>query len=139
MKLPKPLTQPKIWLAGFLIWLGSLWFMSANSTTIEGIPPIPFFDKVCHFGYFFGGGGLLSAYFYSRRPTPPPWRQLILIVVLTLAAVGWIDEWHQTFTPGRSGNDPGDWLADVLGGFAGALVFRRFHHVFESARNQKSS
>lgn len=34
--------------------------------------------------------------------------------------VGIIDEYHQTFTPGRTGNDLGDWIADILGSIAGA-------------------
>jgi VanZ family protein len=32
------------------------------------------------------------------------------------AVVGLFDEAHQLMTPGRSGMDAGDWLADVLGG-----------------------
>jgi VanZ family protein len=36
--------------------------------------------------------------------------------------VGGLDEWHQTFTPGRSGGDVWDWLADMTGGFIGAFI-----------------
>jgi len=43
------------------------------------------------------------------------------MVALVCSVIGRLDEYHQTFTPGRSGNDTGDWLADTLGGAAGAV------------------
>lgn len=129
MKVARFPTQPSVWLAGVAVWMGALWVLSANSTTIEGVPPIPFLDKICHFGYFFGGAGLLSAFFYCRRPTVPNWWRLGVVVVTLLAVIGGLDEFHQTFTPGRRGNDPWDWLADVLGSVAGCFAFKRFHHL----------
>lgn len=129
MKLPRPPTQPAAWLAGVAVWMGALWVLSANSTTIEGVPPIPFLDKIGHFGYFFGGAGLLSGFFYCRRPAAPNWLRLGVVVVTLLAVIGGLDEFHQTFTPGRSGNDPWDWLADVLGSAAGCFAFKRFHQL----------
>ena len=36
------------------------------------------------------------------------------------AIIGALDEYHQTFTPGRSGNDPWDLLADTVGAAAGS-------------------
>ena len=46
---------------------------------------------------------------------------LVLVVGLT----GALDEWHQSHVPGRSGNDPADFAADLLGAVAGALLLRR--------------
>lgn len=129
MKLPRLPTQPSAWLAGVAVWMGALWVLSAHSTTIEGVPPIPYLDKICHFGYFFGGAGLLSAFFYCRRPAAPNWWRLGVVVVVLLAVIGALDEFHQTYTPGRSGNDPWDWLADVLGSLAGCFTFKRLHHL----------
>ncbi|MGJ8694826.1 MAG: VanZ family protein [Verrucomicrobiaceae bacterium] len=85
-------------------------------------------DKVVHFGYFFGGGGLFSAALYFRKDRLP-WTKIILVVAVILSIVGIFDEWHQSFFANRTGNDPGDWLADTLGGFFGALVFRAVHRV----------
>ena len=91
------------------------------------MPPIDGFDKVEHFGYFFGGAGLLSAYLYRKQPVTPRWRFVIPCVILSMALVGWLDEYHQGFVPGRSGNDPLDWLADVTGATSGAFLFKRIH------------
>lgn len=91
------------------------------------MPPIVFFDKIEHFGYFFGGAGLMSAFLFFRNPLSPRWKIIIPAVIITMGLVGWIDETHQSFVPGRSGNDPLDWLADVTGATVGALVFRAIH------------
>jgi VanZ family protein len=45
------------------------------------------------------------------------------MVVLTV--VGVADEFHQSFVPGRQGNDPFDLMADILGSLCGSLVFQR--------------
>lgn len=120
--------SPKFWLFAVGMWFAVLWLLSSFSTGPQSAPEIPHIDKIAHFGYFFGGGGLLSAYLFRRRPDAPDWRKIIGFTLLFFAIVGALDEWHQTFTPGRSGNDIGDWLADVLGAAAGALVFKRVHH-----------
>ena len=74
-------------------------------------------DKVQHFVFFAAWG-----FCFHRAIHPANWRQGLLWTVVFCALNGALDEWHQTFTPGRSGNDPFDWTADVLGGcFAGLL------------------
>ena len=129
MQLPR---SPRFWLAGFLLWFGVLYLLSSFSQVTDYSPPIDQFDKIAHFGYFFGGSGLLCAYLYRRQPTPTThWKSLITTAVTIIAIVGILDEYHQTFTPGRSGNDPYDWLADVIGGIVGALVFKRVHHLLK--------
>lgn len=115
--------NPKFWLTAFLIWLGVLWILSSRPLNGTYLPPIDHFDKIAHFGYFFGGSGLLCAWLYSRNPERPNWQAILVSVILTIAVIGCLDEYHQTFTPGRSGNDPYDWLADVLGATAGAFSF----------------
>jgi VanZ family protein len=123
-RLPR---HPWFWLAGFLIWLVTLWLFSSTSRTAEFTPDIRNFDKVAHFGFFFGGSGLLCAYLFRRREGRPDWKILILTAVVIIGLVGVLDEYHQSFTPGRQGNDPFDWLADFSGALAGALVFKCFH------------
>jgi len=129
MKLPGWCRDSKVWLGALVLWFAALWLLSSGNPTPPGAIQIPHLDKICHFGYFLGGGGLLAAGLYCRRPEAPHWRLIVLLAVIMAAAVGGLDEWHQTRTPGRSGNDPWDWLADVLGGTAGALVFKRCHRL----------
>ncbi len=126
--LPK---NPKIWLGGFVLWFTVLWGISAFSLPGNLNPPIAHFDKIAHFGFFFGGSGLLCAYLYRRNPEHPNWPKLILTTVIIIALIGALDEFHQSFTPGRFGNDPMDWLADLLGATTGALTFKRIHHLLK--------
>jgi VanZ family protein len=129
LQLPR---SPRFWLAGFAFWLVALFLLSSFSLVSDYTPSINHFDKVAHFGYFFGGSGLLCAYLFRRKPAPPVhWKSLLITVVIVIAIVGILDEYHQSFTPGRSGNDPFDWLADVSGGIAGAFVFRKIHHLLK--------
>ncbi len=119
--------HPHFWLAAFLLWFGALWTLSSFSLAGQYVPPVDNFDKVEHFGFFFGGAGLLCAWLFRRNPEKPNWKAIISIAVVVIGLVGWLDEYHQTFTPGRSGNDPQDWIADFSGAIAGALVFKKFH------------
>lgn len=120
--------SPKFWISCFAFWFVALNLLSHGN---KFHPPgtfsfdIPHFDKIVHFGFFFGGGGLLSAaLFFTKKP---PWRSLILTVTVSLSLVGIWDEFHQSFFDNRTGNDPGDWLADTLGAFCGGIIFRKFH------------
>lgn len=127
MQLPSLCHRSAFWSAAFALWAVLLWFLSDFPGSALHGPGIPGFDKVLHFGYFFGGAGLLSAALFLRTRDKPDWRALIAVVVGILAVIGMVDEWHQSWVPERSGNDPADWLADLAGALAGALVFRRFH------------
>lgn len=111
---------PAAYLCLFSTWLVILWLLSASSPTMEHADKIPHMDKILHFGYFFLGGSLLALHCGLR------WRlwprgMLFGVVVLVCSAIGRLDEYHQGFVPGRTGNDTGDWLADTVGGFSGAL------------------
>ncbi len=89
-------------------------------------PEIPHVDKVAHFGYFFGGAGLLAGGLGIQRRVKTPssslWGVFLLVVIVVGVVIGRLDEYHQSFTPERTGNDTGDWLADILGAFGGAWV-----------------
>lgn len=122
------LRNPRLWLAGFLIWFVVLWVMSASSGRDTFAPPSDQNDKLAHFGYFFGGSGLLCGYLYRLRPDRPRWPTLLAFAIVFLSVIGALDEWHQSFTPGRSGNDPYDFMADVFGTVVGAFTFKRIHH-----------
>jgi len=129
MKLPGYCRASRLWLAAYGAWFVTLWLLSAGHPAPPGGFEIPHLDKICHFGYFMGGGGLLAAALYCRAPETPRWTAILVAVALAAALVGWFDEWHQSFTPGRSANDFGDWLADLLGGTMGGLVFRSCHRL----------
>ena len=125
--MPQAPKQPKFWLLSLLLWFGVLWILSSSTHPGVPLPPIPYFDKIEHFGYFFGGAGLFSAFLFFRRPLDPPGRMIIPTVIVVIGIVGILDEIHQGFVPGRSGNDPFDWLADVTGATAGVFTFKAIH------------
>lgn len=120
MKLPRVVSSPVLWSALVSMWAAVLWWLSSQSklpspAKFEGI------DKIEHTLYFAAGGmcfllGLRTAGF-ARKTT-----SAVLLTVLFCAITGLLDEWHQTFTPGRSGGDVWDWAADTLGGFVGAWL-----------------
>lgn len=120
MKLSRVVSSPVLWSALVSIWAAVLWWLSSQSklpspAKFEGI------DKIEHTLYFAAGGmcfllGLRTAGF-ARKTT-----SAILLTVLFCAITGLLDEWHQTFTPGRSGGDVWDWAADTLGGFVGSWL-----------------
>jgi len=121
MKVRLSFFHPAIPAVLLAMWLGGLWLLSSLPGDEVQLPSFNNADKVAHFGYFLGGGFLL-AWLLRRLVKWPNW-QVAVAVFLLLAIVGAVDELHQTWTPGRSGGDRGDWLADVSGGLAGAWIF----------------
>mgnify|MGYP003467856729 CR=1 FL=1 len=113
--------RPRFWFTLVALWFGALFWLSSQSHLH---PPGPEFinkDKLLHTGYFALGGACL---FIGLRLQKPAMGLLAasLITVAFCSAVGAFDEWHQSFVPNRTGNDPHDWLADTLGGIVGAMA-----------------
>ena len=127
MRLPLFARSSPLWSILFIAWFITLWCLSSKPLPGPKAPDILPIDKILHFGYFFGGGGLLSAAIFLRKRSVIHWSSVHLLVVLTLFAVGSLDEWHQSWYPFRSGNDAGDLSADILGALAGTLVFRALY------------
>lgn len=125
MKAPgRFLRDPRTWLAAFAVWFGTLWVLSSQ---VRHFPPgldFQFSDKLIHFGYFLGGGFTAAAFFFRRDPVTPNWPRIILLATLAAGLTGALDEWHQSWVPGRSGNDLPDLTADLLGAICGALAVR---------------
>jgi len=121
--LPK---KPVAYFFLFLTWNVALWFLSERTPDPKEGPDIPHFDKIAHFGYFFGGAGILSACLGLWRRVKVPeqflWVIFAIVVLIVGVLIGRLDEYHQSFTPGRSGNDNGDWLADILGAATGSWI-----------------
>lgn len=108
------------WWGLVAVWFVTLFFLSALPKPPPG-PKLPFEDKFMHLAYYSIGG----AWCYLARRfshTAISGRRALLAAVLFCAGVGAFDEFHQSFVPGRSGNDPWDWLADTLGGLTGSLA-----------------
>ncbi len=133
MKTPRTISggilrSATTWSVAFALWFGVLWWLSSRPSTIPPALQFTASDKLLHFAYFFIGGGLFSAACFLRRPK---WsaRRLVTTASIVVSLVGVLDEFHQSFVPLRSGNDPLDMLADALGSIAGSLAFlpwRRF-------------
>ena len=121
--------NPFLWLAAFALWFGTLWWLSSRVNHVPPALDFRFSDKFLHFGWFFGGALMFSAFLYRFDPARPRWGRSLALTVLVVGLTGALDEYHQSHVPGRSGNDPADFAADLLGAFAGALVFRKVHRL----------
>jgi len=115
------------WFAALLGWIAVLYCASSMSGGHQHPPPFPNFDKLAHFSYFFVGGFLFTGWLLRGNPENPSWKLILGTTIIAMAVLGGLDEWHQTFTPERNGNDSWDWLADLLGGSSGAFFFKTIH------------
>ena len=124
------LSRPTLWLIAIVIWLVTIYLLSSTTKTMpEGGFDISHIDKILHFGYFLGGGIILTNYLLLTKGTSAPIRCRVFIPLLFFAIVGALDEYRQSFIPGRSGNDPFDWLADFLGAAAGIFIAGRMNSI----------
>jgi VanZ family protein len=109
------LQRTSTWLGIYLLWFVILTILSSLSQPGPKVEMVGF-DKIVHTIWFMLGGAALALALCYRMPRQAPaWRSIFFIVLLTGALVGGLDEWHQSFTPGRQGLDVYDWAADVLG------------------------
>jgi len=112
--------NPTLWRSLVVAWFITLFLLSSMPKLPPG-PKIPFEDKIAHTVYYSLGAACV---YLARRlgQSAATGRAAVVAAVLFCMAIGAFDEWHQTFVPNRSGNDPYDWLADTLGGFVGSLL-----------------
>lgn len=120
MKLPRFLFSPLLWRVLVIVWAGLLYWLSEQSTLPQ---PASFngVDKLEH-AVFFAAGGACFLLGLRLAGLVPRKFDAIAVTVLFCSIIGALDEWHQTHTPGRSGGDIADWLADSVGGIIGAYV-----------------
>jgi VanZ family protein len=107
------------WIIAWVFWLIVLCWLSSLPQSKVHLPAFQNSDKVAHFFYFAAGAGIFTA--FLRVLGSPIW-QTFVFTLLAMALVGAADEFHQLYTPGRSGADIGDWTADVSGAFLGILL-----------------
>ena len=118
--MPRRFLSLGLWLAvagwaGGILWLSSL--------TPDELPRSAFltWDKFNHFIAFTLGGWLTASALRLSRPRAAQ-AASILLAIAAVAAFGAFDESRQLLTPGRTGGDLYDWIADFLGAIVGALL-----------------
>lgn len=87
----------------------------ASGRSSVAAPDIVDIDKVAHFAIF----GLLATLVARAGFAESQMGWAVLIVSL----FGLTDEWHQSFTPGRS-VEVYDWIADTLGAITAVALYR---------------
>ena len=123
------LARPHPWWIALLLWSAAMFTASSFAIAAPAAPAfeIPHLDKVFHFCWFTAGGFILgNAILLRRPPVASIWLKIALPIVL-MSIFGALDEYRQSFTPGRSGNDLGDWIADTLGGICGVMIANTMH------------
>lgn len=103
-------TPPVLWVA--IILVGTSW------PSLKLGPDDLALDKIAHFSAY----AVLAA--LCVRATRSPRRLATAAsVVLGVSLLGAVDEWHQSFIPGRS-MSLADWMADTAGACVGVLAVR---------------
>lgn len=140
---PSWLGRPRTWALAWLGWFITLCILSSMSQPGPRIDVVGI-DKVYHAVFFAVGGTLLLLAFILRgnsagaARTETHWGKLALGVGLAGAAVGGLDEWHQSFTPGRFGLDFYDWVADVAGSLAAVPIARLILGIITPRRTDRA-
>ena len=114
----EPVTAPlSPWQASWPILLAVMIVIASGRSQVAG-PDIHHIDKVTHFSVY----GLLATLVCRLRPG----RVAAWCSVLAVSAFGASDEWHQTFTPGRT-IEFGDWVADTAGAAVAVALYVHWH------------
>lgn len=109
-----------------------IWNFSAQNSTESDSISIPLaailglsngvVRKLAHFTIYLVLGVSLTNAFRSLKPKKfPKLKPLIISAVIALIYAS-LDEYHQSFIPGRDGN-PQDIIIDTLGAIAGICIF----------------
>lgn len=104
-----------------LLWAGTIYY--ASSIPSSRLPKIAFLinDKIIHASIFFILGLLVYRALEPRvKPAGSQWKRFF-IAVLAVVIYGFVDEFHQSFVPGRD-VDIKDATADAVGGIISAAV-----------------
>ena len=104
-----------------VFWAGLIFLASSIPSTKMPHLSVLAYDKLIHGTIFFVFGLLLHRAFEPRSDQKRfPWLRLA-IVLFVVMLYGAIDEFHQSFVPGRS-VDFFDFLADTIGGVMAVFV-----------------
>ena len=117
-----------------MAWMAFIWYWSSQST-------IPIQEQwledrfqgwqnlLAHAAAFGILGGLLRLGLSGRRAT--------LAAVALVSGAGAMDEWHQSFTPGRH-VEVADWLVDTIAGAGGAALAARLTFALAGATSGRA-
>ncbi|MEO6004923.1 MAG: VanZ family protein [Opitutus sp.] len=93
--------------------IAALIFLASSQSKLAG-PDVEGSDKVVHFSVY----GLLATFVVRLRPG----KRWALTSILLVSLYGASDEWHQSFTPGRS-VELADWIADTAGAALAVILY----------------
>ncbi|MDR2999940.1 MAG: VanZ family protein [Fibromonadaceae bacterium] len=103
-------------------------------STLPGNDPLlktfEFSDKIKHVVAYFVLGISFCLWIPSKKWLAKPFLWGITVVVLC-TVFGILDEYHQSFRPGRSGNDLGDIIANFIGGLIAAITYCIAVHIIK--------
>lgn len=119
-----------VYLGPFVLYYALVSYLSSREE-LPSVFPTLFFgagsDKVMH-ALEYALAGFLVARAYAHLWIPQRWGTLVAVSAFTVLVLGALDEYHQSFVPGRDAN-LFDLYADVVGGAVGAVVYAlgRYH------------
>ena len=114
----------------------TLWILSSRST-LPQVQVFPGVDKILHFTAYAALAAAAGLWFSRESRLRRP-RRAFLLCVAVASVYGVIDEFHQHFVPGRT-SDLWDWVADTLGGAAGAAAIVAFTRFWESRTQRRGT
>jgi VanZ family protein len=97
-----------------LVYMAAIYFLSSESDPVPQVTT-RIWDKALHFVEY---GGLAVLWCRALLGEGIGWPAALVLALVATSAYGASDEWHQSFTPGRS-SDVRDWMADSLGAAIG--------------------
>lgn len=107
-----------VYLPLIIYWLALL---TATSIPSSSMPRISYSDKTMHFLAYGGLGFLLTLAFLVQGKFPELRGYAVLAAITVAALFGALDEFHQSFIPGRNA-EMLDWIADFIGSIMGAYL-----------------
>lgn len=106
-----------------LLVMAAIFYVSSQPGVPPTHSPLPTAPDWLHNLLHVPAYGLLAASWCLALPAHRGWRPALLIWMLTLG-YGVLDEWHQSFVPGRLASGA-DLLRDAVGGGLGLWLSRR--------------
>ncbi|MDB6154887.1 MAG: VanZ family protein [Chthoniobacteraceae bacterium] len=111
-------------------WVLTIFILSSLSgSQVEHLNVFRLWDKAAHFIAFAAGGFVLGL--ALRVSTAWSSKKVTLVTIAVISLFGATDEWHQLYTPHRSGADRADWLADTFGAAVGAFLIASIYARYQ--------
>jgi VanZ family protein len=101
-----------------LVYMSIVFYFSSESQPLPAVTA-HVWDKLLHLIEY---GGLAALLCRALLGEGLAWVAAVTLAIVGASLYGISDEWHQSFVPMRDA-DIHDWVADTLGGMAGAVVY----------------